>query len=142
MAHVTRVVRPSSTSVNSALLVAANGLMNSSRINTRDGAAASVISIRPVPAFPALAQSNAAPVPVVAPLYLILINGSARANGFQVLKLRKSLMSATIASGATLMVCVRRDPIFIGPGADVRQERNHSDDEYCRDYRKHEYLLG
>jgi hypothetical protein len=35
-----------------------------------------------------------------------------------------------------------RDPKFIGLGRDVREERNNSEDEYCRDYYEHEYLLG
>ena len=54
MAHVTVVVRPSGTIVNSAMLLAVHGLMNSSCIDTWDGDDASVISMRPLPALPVL----------------------------------------------------------------------------------------
>jgi len=76
MAQVTCVVSPLGSSVNSAMLCASNGLKKSSLIATLDGAGASVISMRPLPALPSLSHSYTAPLPLAAPLNVRFIAGS------------------------------------------------------------------
>src|SRR5262249_1369574 len=107
MLHVTAVRSPSGLNVNSAVLVAWNGLRNSSLIRTSSSGRLSTIVMRPSPTLLLPAHERAAPFPAGAPSNEFFAAGSSFAHGDQASQLWKSLTCANTAGAGAAMVARR-----------------------------------
>src|SRR5262249_45036309 len=107
MLHVTAVRSPSGLNVNSPVLVASNGLRNSSLIRISSFGLLSVLVTRPPPPFLLRAHAKAAPLPAGAPSNEFLAAGSSLAHGAHISQLWKSLTCANTAAGGAAMTALR-----------------------------------